>query len=77
MNWKKWRVGLLVATLYSLFVAGSTTLAGGGWKVFVAAFCTAAVTNWTAYLTKHPVEDVQDTDFLNKQAARRQNSKEP
>ena len=67
MNWKKWRVGLFVATLYSLAVAGSTALVGGNWKVFLAAFCTALITNWSAYLKQHPIEDIQDTQFLKKE----------
>lgn len=64
MNWKKWKIGLVIATLTSLFVAGSTALVGGNWRVFLAAFCAALITNWGAYLKQHPIENIEDTQFL-------------
>lgn len=59
MAWKRWKLGCLVALVSSLFVAGSGLCAGMTWKTFIAVFCSAAITHFGAFLTKHPVEEVQ------------------
>ena len=65
-NFKKWRLGLFLSIAKSLAVAGSTALAGGDWKVFMAAFCTALVATVESYLKQHPIEDISETDFTKK-----------
>lgn len=59
-SWKQWRVGLLIAVLLSLCVAGAGLSAGMGWKPFVAVFCSACLTNLGAYLKQHPIDQVED-----------------
>lgn len=66
-NWRKWRAGFLMVILLSLAVAGSTALVGGNWKVFLAAFCAAFITNMERYLKTHPIEDIaSDTTIQTK-----------
>ena len=68
MNFKKWKLGLAIATAFALF-AGVGTLVdpGAGWRAFVGAFSAALMTNWAAYLMKHPIEEISDTSFISKE----------
>lgn len=66
MNWRKWKLGLLVASLMALFSAGAGLVGDMGWKSFLAVFCVSLVTNWGTFLKAHPVEDIQDTGFIEK-----------
>ncbi len=58
MNWKRWRIGLLVSCGLSLVVAGSGLVEGMKWQSFVVVLCTALVTHLGAYLKEHPVEQI-------------------
>ncbi len=58
MNWKRWKIGLVVSCLLSLLVAGSGLAEGMTWRSFVAVLCTAMITHLGAYLKDHPVESV-------------------
>jgi len=61
MNFKKWKLGLWIATAFALF-SGIGTLVdpGAGWRAFVGAFAAGLITNWAAYLMKHPIEEIKD-----------------
>lgn len=59
MNWKRWKLGVLVSLVLSLLVAGSALTAGATWQVFVATFCAAALTHLGAFLNEHPVEKIE------------------
>lgn len=58
MSWRRWKLGAAVALLLSLLVAGAGVGAGGSWRVFVASFCTAALTHFFSFLKNHPVDAV-------------------
>lgn len=58
MNWRRWRLGILVALVLSGLVAGSALTAGCSWQVLVSVFCTAAITHLGAFLNEHPVEQI-------------------
>jgi Trk-type K+ transport system membrane component len=67
MNWKRWKLGLAVATFLSAFVAGAALSTGGSWKTIVAVFCSALLTNWGSWLKEHPIEQISnDTTLLPK-----------
>jgi hypothetical protein len=66
MNAKKWKIGFGIAVLFGFLSAGSGLVGDMGWKSFVAVLCTSLVTNLGAYLMKHPIETIQDTEFYNK-----------
>jgi hypothetical protein len=60
ITFRKWRLGLLIATAQAMFVAGATSLVGGDWKVALAAFCSAVGPLWTNYLKQHPIEEIEE-----------------
>lgn len=75
MNLKRWKMGLLVATLQAAVIAGSTLVApGSNWKTFVAAFCTALGPLWANWVKQHPIEDIQDTQFIKKEQNENKNT---
>lgn len=69
MTWKKWRIGLALACVFGLLNAGAGLLGDMGWKSFIAVLCASLLTNLMSYLTKHPLEDVEDTVFFNRPPA--------
>ena len=62
MNRKKWNLGFRVALLFAVLTAGAGLTGSMDWKAFVAVFCASAGLNLTAYLMKHPIEDIKDAD---------------
>jgi hypothetical protein len=67
VNWKKWKIGLVIAFFCSLLTAGAGLVDPEmGWRGFVAVFCTSCLTNLVNYLAKHPLENVSNTEFLKK-----------
>jgi len=58
MNWRRWKLGVVVALVLSLLVAGAALTVGGTWQVFVSVFCCAGVTHLGAFLKDHPVEQI-------------------
>lgn len=54
-------MGLLVAIVASLLVAGAGIAAGATWQVFLSTFCAALLTHGGTYLKQHPLEDVIET----------------
>lgn len=65
MNWKQWKLGVLISLILSLLVSGSGLSAGMHWQAFVAVFCTSALTHLGAFLTQHPVDTISfDTTHI-------------
>ncbi len=60
MNWKKWKIGLLVAFGCGLLTAGAGLSGAMNWKSFVAVLCASLITNLGNFLKQHPIEDVKD-----------------
>ena len=60
MNFKRWKLGLAVATILSLFCAMSGLAAGMNWKAFLSVFATACLTHWGTWITEHPIEKIDD-----------------
>jgi hypothetical protein len=73
MNFKRWRMGLLVACLAGMF--GAVTTLGivkdiGGWQQFALILAIGIAKDGLLFLTKHPVETiVTDTDLIRKALA--------
>lgn len=67
MNKRKWTIGLIIAAVFGLLNAGIGLVGDMGWKSFIAVLCTSLATNLSAYLMKHPVESIEDTDFIERQ----------
>lgn len=61
-TWKKWRVGLLLSILLGVLSGCAGLAAGMSWQAFVAVVATSLVTHIAAYLSKSPLEDVDDGD---------------
>jgi len=59
-TWKKWRVGFWIQVLLGCLAAGAGLAAGVTWKQFVAILCTSLTTQLVGYLSKSPLEDVED-----------------
>jgi hypothetical protein len=76
MNFKRWRIGLVVACLSGLF--GAVTTLGiatdiGGWKQFALILAIGMAKDGLLFLTRHPVESLtSDTDILRKALAEAQ-----
>ncbi len=63
MNWKRWKLGMVVAIVLSFIVAGSGVAAGMHWQAFISVLCTALLTHMGAFLKDHPIEQVSfDTE---------------
>lgn len=60
MNWKKWKIGLVVAVILGLLSAGAGLAAGMHWQAFIAVLCTSLTTHLLAFLKEHPVESVKE-----------------
>lgn len=58
MNWKKWRIGLVVAVACGALTAGAGVSEGMGGRAFVAVLCTSLLTNLLNFLKTHPLDDV-------------------
>ena len=66
-SWRRWKLGFWVALVLSLLVAGSTYAAGGNLKAVIGAFCASMLTNFGAFLTNHPVDQVSfDTEQITR-----------
>ncbi len=61
LTYKKWKIGFTIAVLFGLLTAGCGVAAGMTWQAFVAVLCAGLATNLSAYLMKHPVDDIADT----------------
>lgn len=59
MNWKRWKIGAVIALVLSAMVAGAGLAEGMTWRQFVAVFCAAAVTHFGAFLKDHPPEQIE------------------
>ncbi|MDE2100809.1 MAG: hypothetical protein KGL39_26420 [Patescibacteria group bacterium] len=62
LTWKKWRVGLALSITLGCLSAGAGLAAGISWKGFTAVLCTSLLTHIGAYLTKSPLDQVDDGD---------------
>lgn len=60
MNWKKWKIGLMIAVVCGLLNAGAGLVAGMSWQAFIAVVCTSLLTNGLTFLKDHPLESVVD-----------------
>ena len=63
MNWKRWRLGLLVACLTGLFGALATLGVVkdiGGWQQFLLILGIGISKDALLFLKQHPVENVAD-----------------
>lgn len=65
-TWRKWKLGLFIAILLSLLVAGSGLDSSWNWMSFVRVFCIACATHLGAYLKSHPVESIEDTRVITR-----------
>jgi uncharacterized membrane protein YeiH len=67
MSWRRWKLGVLVSVVLSLFVAGAGLAAGMKWQAFISVLCTALVTHFGSFLKDHPIEQITwDTDQITK-----------
>lgn len=62
VNWKKWKMGLLVAFVTGLLTAGASISDDIRLMPIIRVFCVSLVATFGAYLKNHPVEEVQDGD---------------
>ena len=67
MNFKKWKLGLILAIGSGLLSAGAGLVGDMGWKSFVAVLCVSLLTNLGNFLKQHPVEDISDTEFSSRE----------
>ena len=59
-TWKKWRVGLWLAIGVAILSAGAGVASDMSWRQFVALLCSTLLSGVTGYLSKSPLEDVED-----------------
>lgn len=62
MNWKKWKIGLVISLALGVLTAGAGLADQMSWKSFVAVLCAAVLSNLFSFLKQHPIESVQDED---------------
>ena len=63
MNWKRWRLGLIVACLTGIFGALATLGVVkdiGGWKQFTLILAIGISKDALLFLKQHPVENMTD-----------------
>jgi hypothetical protein len=59
MNWKAWKLGLLVAGVASLLTAGTAwSMDNLSLRAFVGILCSSMATNFGAFLFRHPPDQV-------------------
>lgn len=66
MSSKKWKIGFAVATVFGLLSAGASLANGFHLPTFLAVLCTSLGTHLGAYLMKHPIEEISESE-QNKQ----------
>jgi len=68
MNWKKWKLGLIVSALTAILsAAGAWALATEmNLKSTIALFVGFLAKDLLLYLTKHPVDSLSETTFITK-----------
>lgn len=59
-TWKKWRVGLYLTIGIGILSAGAGIAADMTWRQFVALLCSSLLAGVTGYLSKSPLENVED-----------------
>ena len=59
-TWKKWRVGLWLAIAIALLSAGAGVAADMTWRQFVALLSSSLLSGLSGYVTKSPIEDIED-----------------
>lgn len=71
-------MGVAVAVVMSLIVAGAGVVAGMHWQAFVAVFCAACGTHLGTFLKDHPVEQITfDTEVRTKNGATQADQQKP
>lgn len=60
ITWKKWRVGLLVTILLGLLSGCAGLATGMSCQAFIAVVSTSLVTHIVAYLSKSPIEEIEE-----------------
>lgn len=64
MNWRRWKLGLVISIACALFTAGAGLTAGMKWQAFVAVLSSALLSNLMNFLYRHPVETIADDPDL-------------
>jgi len=62
MNWKKWKMGLLISMLSGLFTGIVGLAMELTWQQTLMFVAMAVAKDGQLYLAKHPVENLSDTD---------------
>lgn len=60
--WRKWKLGLVMAIVLALIVAGAGLNASMNFRAFIQVFCAALLTHLLAFLKDHPVDSVEFSD---------------
>jgi hypothetical protein len=61
MSWKRWKRGLVIASLTGLMTGAVSFVAGGDWKVFLSVVVVCVAKDAKLWMTQHPIETVTDT----------------
>jgi len=61
MSWKRWKRGLLVASLTGVLTGSVSLVAGGDWKVFLSVVVVCMAKDSLLWIKQHPIEAVTDT----------------
>lgn len=69
MSWKRWKRGLVVATLTGFATALAGLMAGVTWKQAGIILAVCIGKDWLLYIKQHPIESVKDTEILRRTAA--------
>lgn len=68
MNWKRWKIGLLVAALTGLLTGMLGLAVGVTWRQALFLLGTSIAKDMLLFLKDHPADSVSDTGFVSKSA---------
>lgn len=67
MKWKRWKLGLIIASVLASFSALAAMSTGGSLANILSVLGMSLLTNWGAFLKDHPVDSIDfETSLINK-----------
>ena len=66
ISWRKWRLGFALAIGSAVLNGLAVMACDANWKAILASFAVAVGTSLKNYVTQFPIEDIEDTQIIQK-----------